>query len=91
MRPFQGRGTSLALLGGVAPGYSLVPLQGTEKLPQPLVSDLTDSGLRLYMLRMTDGKLFPQPVKHRPPRRLTRNRVAWSEIRVSKLKSFGAR
>jgi len=33
MRPFQGRGTSLALSGGVAPGYYLVPLQGTKRLP----------------------------------------------------------
>ncbi len=53
MRPFQGRGTIFALSRGVAPGYSLVPLQGTKKSPRPLVSDITDSGLRLYMLRMT--------------------------------------
>jgi hypothetical protein len=33
MRPSQGRGTSLTLSGGVAPGYYLVPLQGTKNLP----------------------------------------------------------
>jgi hypothetical protein len=30
MRPLQGRGTDGAHSGGVAPGYYLVPLQGTK-------------------------------------------------------------
>ena len=33
IRPLQGRGTNVAHSGGVAPGYYLVPLQGTEHLP----------------------------------------------------------
>jgi hypothetical protein len=32
MRPLQGRGTNVAHSGGVAPGYYLVPLQGTKNL-----------------------------------------------------------
>jgi hypothetical protein len=58
IRPLQGRGTSVALSGGVAPGYYLVPLQGTKNLPLGLtprhpVSDITDSPFRLCMLIMT--------------------------------------
>jgi hypothetical protein len=50
------RGTRLALCGGVAPTYYLVPLQGTKNLPSGLilrhpVSDFTDSVLRLCSLR----------------------------------------
>jgi len=33
IRPLQGRGTSVGHSGGVAPGYYLVPLQGTKKIP----------------------------------------------------------
>ena len=33
MRPLQGRGTNVAHSGGGAPGYYLVPLQGTKNLP----------------------------------------------------------
>ncbi len=33
IRPFQGRGTNLAHSEGIAPGYYLVPLQGTKNLP----------------------------------------------------------
>jgi hypothetical protein len=60
IRPLQGRGTSVALSGGVAPGYYLVPLQGTKNLPFGLtprhpVSDITDSSFRPSMLRMTCG------------------------------------
>ena len=33
IRPLQGRGTSVALSGSVAPGYYMVPLQGTKNLP----------------------------------------------------------
>ena len=48
----------MALSGGVAPGYYLVPLQGTKNLPLGLtprypVSVITDSRFRLSMLRMT--------------------------------------
>jgi len=32
-RLFQGRETNVAHSGGVAPGYYLVPLQGTKNLP----------------------------------------------------------
>ena len=32
MRPLQGRPTHIPCSGGVAPGYYLVPLQGTEDL-----------------------------------------------------------
>jgi hypothetical protein len=53
MRPFQGRGTSLALSGGVAPGYYLVPLQGTKKSPRALVSDTRNTSLPLRTPRMT--------------------------------------
>ena len=47
----------MALSGGVAPGYYLLPLQGTKNLPfglTPLhpVSDITESRFRLSMLRM---------------------------------------
>ena len=50
-------------LWGVAPGYYLVPLQGTKNLPFGLtprhpVSDITDSHFRLCMLRMTAWKSF---------------------------------
>jgi len=56
----QGRGTSVALSGGVAPGYYLLPLQGTKDLPFGLtprhaVSGITDYRIRLCMLRMTQG------------------------------------
>ena len=50
----------MALSGGVAPGYYLVPLQGRKNLPFGLsprhpISDITDSRFRLSMLRMTHG------------------------------------
>jgi len=50
----------VALSGGVAPGYHLVPLQGTTNLPFGLtprhpVSVITDSRFPLWMLRMTQG------------------------------------
>jgi len=49
---------SVALSGGVALGYYLVPLQGTKDRPFGLtprrpVSDITDSRFWLSILRMT--------------------------------------
>jgi hypothetical protein len=48
----------MAHSGGVAPGYYLVPLQGTKNLPLGLTprrraSDITDGRFRLCTLRMT--------------------------------------
>jgi hypothetical protein len=48
MRPLQGRGASIVLIGGVAPGYYLVPLQGAKNTaidltPRHSVSEIMDS------------------------------------------------
>jgi hypothetical protein len=78
MRPLRGRGRSLALSGGVAPGYYLVPLQGTKKLsfgltPRHTVSGITDRRIRLSMLRMTTSECFSTNCQRR--RGLLRGKV----------------
>jgi hypothetical protein len=64
MRPFQGKGTSRTLSGGVAPGYYPVPLQGMKKAglgsyPSSPVSDVDDGGHRRCRLRARIAEAVP--------------------------------